>query len=75
MYYNYWAAAMAGQQMAGSGQSGQQQSNAQAYMPVMQGQGYPMFGMYSQQYGFVKYLLFVYICILYCILYDTDISI
>lgn len=53
MYYNYWAAAMANQQMAASGQSGQQQSNAQAYMPMMQSQGYPMYGMYSQQYGFV----------------------
>jgi len=51
MYYNYWAAAMANQQMASSGQSGQQQTNAQAYMPMMQNQGYPMYGMYSQQYG------------------------
>lgn len=52
MYYNYWMA-MANQQMAASGQSGQQQTNAQTYMPMVQGQGYPMYGMYSQQYGFV----------------------
>ena len=51
MYYNYWAAVMAQQQMASNSQSGQQ-SNTQAYMPMVQGQGYPMYGMYSaQQYG------------------------
>ncbi|XP_065071145.1 nucleolysin TIAR-like isoform X1 [Rhopilema esculentum] len=51
MYYNYWAAVMAQQQMTSNSQSGQQ-SNTQAYMPVVQSQGYPMYGMYSaQQYG------------------------
>ena len=63
--------------MAGSGQSGQQQTNAQAYMPMMQGQGYPMYGMYSQQYGCVSYVFMkpYYWLIAFCIYFYGEICI
>ncbi len=61
MYYNYWyamAAQQQQQQMQNQGQSGQQQGNPQSYVPMVQGQGYPMYNMYSAgQYAYVSCFL------------------